>query len=141
MTPIQKGGKNENGRVAAPDIVPIYLKVPKKQMTALTDGNFFKKMFHPGYIKMKIQRHRANSIDPDEVSHYENSAVFIFSAEGLAFCRVAMVREKYQENEIFSRSGKSQRNCGWSRKFRKDLENQGKVREFENKWLWQADFR
>ena len=22
-----------------------------------------------------------------------------------------------------------------------DLESQGKVREFENKWLWQADFR
>ena len=27
------------------------------------------------------------------------------------------------------------------RNFRKDLERQGKVREFENKWLWQADFR
>ena len=24
--------------------------------------------------------------------------------------------------------------CGWPGKFRKDLENQGKVREFENKW-------
>ena len=23
----------------------------------------------------------------------------------------------------------------------KDLESQGKVMEFENKWLWQADFR
>ena len=23
-------------------------------------------------------------------------------------------------------------------KFRKDLESQGKVREFENKWLWQS---
>ena len=23
----------------------------------------------------------------------------------------------------------------------KNLESQGKVREFENKWLWQADFR
>ena len=28
-----------------------------------------------------------------------------------------------------------------SGKFRKDLESQGKIREFENKWLWQADFR
>ena len=28
--------------------------------------------------------------------------------------------------------------CGWSEKFRKDLESQGKVREFENKWLWQT---
>ena len=26
-------------------------------------------------------------------------------------------------------------------KFRKDMESQGKVREFENKWLWQAVFR
>ena len=42
--------------------------------------------------------------------------------------RVATVREKYLENEIFSRSGK-------------DLESQGKVREFENSWLWQAVFR
>ena len=26
-------------------------------------------------------------------------------------------------------------------KFRKDLESQGIVREFENEWLWQAVFR
>ena len=31
--------------------------------------------------------------------------------------------------------------CWWSGKFRKDLESQGKVRELENKWLWQAVFR
>ena len=31
--------------------------------------------------------------------------------------------------------------CGLSGKFRKDFESQGKVREFENKWLWQADFK
>ena len=30
---------------------------------------------------------------------------------------------------------------GWPGKFRKDLESQEKVREFENKWLWQAFFR
>ena len=29
---------------------------------------------------------------------------------------------------------------GWPGKFIKDLESQGKVREFENKWLWQAVF-
>ena len=52
-----------------------------------------------------------------------------------------MVREKYLENEIFSRSGKSQGICGWSGKFRKDFESQGEVREFENKSLWQAEFR
>ena len=52
-----------------------------------------------------------------------------------------MVREKYPENEIFSRSGKSQGNCGWTGIFRKDLKSQGRVGEFENKWLWQAVFR
>ena len=31
--------------------------------------------------------------------------------------------------------------CGWPEKFRKDLESQEKVWEFENKWLWQAVFR
>ena len=39
------------------------------------------------------------------------------------YSRVAKVREKYLEIDFFSRSGKSQ------------------VREFENKWLWQTDFR
>ena len=29
---------------------------------------------------------------------------------------------------------------GWPGKFIKDLESQGSVREFENKWLWQAVF-
>ena len=55
--------------------------------------------------------------------------------------RVVTVREKYLENEIFSTSGKSQEFCGWPGKFRKDLESQGKVREFQNKWLWQAVFK
>ena len=31
--------------------------------------------------------------------------------------------------------------CGWPGKFRKDLESQGKVREFKNKLPWQAFFR
>ena len=30
---------------------------------------------------------------------------------------------------------------GWPGKFRKDMESQGKVREFANKWLWQAVFK
>ena len=50
-----------------------------------------------------------------------------------------MIREKYLENEIFSRSGKSHGISWMVREIRKDLESQGKVREFENKWLWQAD--
>ena len=57
------------------------------------------------------------------------------------FIRVAMVREKYLDNEIFPDQGKVRELCGWSGKFRKELQSQGKVREFENKWLWQADSR
>ena len=48
--------------------------------------------------------------------------------------RVAMVREKYLENEIFSMSGNFVDGQG-------NLERTWKVREFENKWLWQAVFR
>ena len=47
-----------------------------------------------------------------------------------------MVREKYLENEIFSRSGKSQGILGQG-----NLERTLKVWEFENKWLWLAVFR
>ena len=43
--------------------------------------------------------------------------------------------------KFFPGQGKVREFCGWPGKFRKDLESQGKVREFENKWLWQADFR
>ena len=42
-------------------------------------------------------------------------------------------REKYLENEIFPGQGKVWEFDGWSGKFRKDLESQGKVRKFENK--------
>ena len=37
---------------------------------------------------------------------------------------------------FFPGQGKVRDSCGWSGKFRKDLESQGKVREFENKWLY-----
>ena len=43
--------------------------------------------------------------------------------------------------KFFPGQGKVREFCERSGKFRKDLESQGKVREFENKWLWQADFR
>ena len=43
--------------------------------------------------------------------------------------------------KFFPGQGKVREFCGWSGKVRKDLESQGKVMEFENKWLWQADFR
>ena len=43
--------------------------------------------------------------------------------------------------KFFPGQGKVREFCGWPVKFRKDLESQGKVRELENKWLWQAVFR
>ena len=53
-----------------------------------------------------------------------------------------MVREKYLENEIFSRSGKSQ---GIFVDGQGNLERPCRVREksgnFESKWLWQANVK
>ena len=43
--------------------------------------------------------------------------------------------------KLFPGQGKVRELCGWLGKFRKNLESQGKVGEFENKWLWQAVFR
>ena len=40
--------------------------------------------------------------------------------------------------KFFPGQGKVREFCGWPWKFRKDLESQRKVREFENKWLWQV---
>ena len=42
---------------------------------------------------------------------------------------------------IFPGQGKVREFCGWSGNLRKDLESQGKIREFESKWLWKADFK
>ena len=43
--------------------------------------------------------------------------------------------------KIFPGQEKVREFCEWPWKFRKNLESLGKVREFENKWLWQAVFR
>ena len=43
--------------------------------------------------------------------------------------------------KFFPGQGKVREFCGLPGKFRKDLESQGKVRKFENKWLWLAVFR
>ena len=43
--------------------------------------------------------------------------------------------------KVFPGQGKVGEFCGWPGKFRKELESQGKVRDFENKWLWLAVFR
>ena len=45
---------------------------------------------------------------------------------------------KMWKTKSFAGQGKVRECCGWPGKFRKDLESQGKVREFENKWLWQS---
>ena len=49
--------------------------------------------------------------------------------------RVATVRENIWKMTFFQGQGKVREFYGWPGKFRKDLESQGKVREFENKWL------
>ena len=59
----------------------------------------------------------------------------------LPYNRVATVRKKFWKMKLFPGQGKIREFCGWSGKFRKALESQGKVREFENKWMWQADLR
>ena len=43
--------------------------------------------------------------------------------------------------KFFPGQGSFREFCGWPGKFRKDLESQGKVREFKNKLLWQAVLR
>ena len=45
--------------------------------------------------------------------------------------RVATVRENIWKMEVFSGQGKVREFCRWPGKFRKDLESQRKVREFE----------
>ena len=50
---------------------------------------------------------------------------------GVNLGRVVTVREKCLED--FPNQGKVRECCGWPGKFRKDLESQGKVREFEKK--------
>ena len=40
--------------------------------------------------------------------------------------------------KFFPGQGKVREFYGWPGKVRKDLESQGKVREFENKWLWES---
>ena len=44
-----------------------------------------------------------------------------------------MVRENHLEMIFFPDQGKVREFCGWSGKFGKDSESQGKIREFENK--------
>ena len=43
--------------------------------------------------------------------------------------------------KFFPGQGKIREFCGWSGKFIKDLESQGKVREFDKEWPWQVDIR
>ena len=43
--------------------------------------------------------------------------------------------------KTFPGQGKVREFCGWPGKFRKDLESQGKVREFENKMAMAGSFQ
>ena len=56
-------------------------------------------------------------------------------------CRVATVRENIWKMKYFPGQGKVGEFSGWPGKLKKDLESQGKVKESENKWLYQAVFR
>ena len=78
------------------------------------------------------------NIEPHEAAHNELSHLDLHF---LHSTRVAMVREKYLEMKFFPGKGKVREFCGWFGKFRKDLESLEKVRELENKWLWQSVFR
>ena len=49
--------------------------------------------------------------------------------------------KKIWKMKFFPGQGKVREFCGWPGKFKKDLESQGKVRELENKELWQAVFK
>ena len=57
-----------------------------------------------------------------------NGPICMFFSNWYKF-RIATVRD------FFPGQGKLREFCGWSGKLGKDLESQGKVREFENKWL------
>ena len=48
----------------------------------------------------------------------------------MEFIRIATVRDKYLEHEIFPGQGITREFSGWPGKFRKVLESQGKVRDF-----------
>ena len=50
-------------------------------------------------------------------------------------------RKNIWKMKFFPGQGKAREFCGWPGKFKKDMDSQGKVREFENKWLWQVVFR
>ena len=75
-----------------------------------------------------------------KLSYFVNFVFLALFRTKIVF-RVATVRENIWKTEIFPGQGKVREICGWPGNFRKDLKSQGKVREFENKWLWQEFFR
>ena len=77
----------------------------------------------------KIQTMEKSYLISQMYNSFSNKFVIILYL--LCYNRVATVREKYLENEIFPGQGKVREFCKWSGKFRKDIESQGKVREFE----------
>ena len=61
--------------------------------------------------------------------------------KSLSLAGLPQSKKNIWKMNFFLGQGKVREFCGLQGKFRKDLESQGKVREFENKWLWQAVFR
>ena len=111
------------------------LRLPRKSVVRLTD--------RPD-MTLDVYRGRKTTIQQQQLlvrmdKQWYNRCILLCTYD--VFCRVATVREKFLENEIFPRSGKSQGILWMAREIRKDFKSQGKVREFGNKWLWQAVFR
>ena len=65
----------------------------------------------------------------------------IFFSYGILIPGLARSGENIWKMKFFPGQGKVRELCGWPGKFRQDLESQGKVRGFENKWLWQPVFK
>ena len=72
-----------------------------------------------------------------------NSDIIFLVSQQICMLRPGLPRsgKNIWKMKFFPGQGKVREFCGWSGKVRKDLESQGKVREIENKWLWQADLR
>ena len=96
---------------------------------------------------MKLETHtKILDIGKDKVSEKIEQILFrLLQKDQVLHCLLFLGFPQSGKNiwkmKFFPGQGKVRDFCGWSGKFREDLESQGKVREFEYKWLWQADFR
>ena len=83
----------------------------------------------------------AHSCDHENISGALVSSGTYSGIESLSQAGLPQSEKNIWKMNFFLGQGKVREFCGWQGKFRKDLESQEKVREFENKWLYQAVFR